>query len=225
MGKGTVKPNFEREMEQLIQGCRERGQVPSLLLHSCCGPCSSSVLERLTEDFQVTVFYFNPNIAPEEEYRRRVEEQKRLLKELPCPHPVAFQEGRYCPEEFYAMAQGLEAAPEGGERCCRCYRQRLSEAAQAATAGKFDFFTTTLSVSPMKNAAWINEIGRELEARWDVRWLPSDFKKKDGYRRSIELSGTYGLYRQDYCGCVYSQRERREKEAKKALQNAEFVLK
>ena len=224
MGKGTVKPNFEREMEQLIQGHRDRGQVPSLLLHSCCGPCSSSVLERLTEDFRVTVFYFNPNIAPEEEYRRRVEEQKRLLRELPCPHPVSFQEGRYCPEEFYAMAQGLETVPEGGERCYRCYRQRLAEAAQAAAHGKFDYFTTTLSVSPMKNAAWINEIGQELAARWGVAWLPSDFKKKDGYRRSIELSRTYDLYRQDYCGCVYSKRERREKEAKKALQNAEFVL-
>lgn len=225
MGKGTVKPNFEREMEQLIQEYRDRGQVPSLLLHSCCGPCSSSVLERLTGDFRVTVFYFNPNIAPEEEYRRRVEEQKRLLTEFPFPHPVAFQEGRYCPEEFYALAQGLEEVPEGGERCYRCYRQRLAEAAQVAAAGQFDYFTTTLSVSPMKNAAWINEIGRELERRWDVRWLPSDFKKKDGYRRSIELSRTYGLYRQDYCGCVYSQRERREKEAKKALQNAESVLK
>ena len=225
MGKGTVNRNYQREMDQIIRENREQGRVPSLLLHSCCGPCSSSVLERLTEDFRVTVFYFNPNISPEEEYRKRVEEQKRLLREQPARYPVAFREGRYCPEDFYAMARGLEAVPEGGERCFRCYRQRLAEAAREAAEGNFDYFATTLSVSPMKNAAWINQLGQELAEEWGVCWLLSDFKKKDGYRRSIELSRAYGLYRQDYCGCVYSRRERQEKEAKKALQNGDFVLK
>ena len=225
MGKGIMNLNFQKEMEQIIRFHREHGEAPALLLHSCCGPCSSSVLERLTEDFRVTVFYFNPGIAPEAEYQKRVEEQKRLLAEMPAKYPVSFLEGRYAPEEFYEMAKGWEQEPEGGERCFRCYRQRLRETALKAAEGGFDYFTTTLSVSPMKNAAKLNEIGMLLAKEYGVKYLVSDFKKKDGYRRSVELSEKYNMYRQDYCGCVFSKRERLEKEAKRALQNENFVLK
>ncbi|WP_434309179.1 epoxyqueuosine reductase QueH [Hominifimenecus sp. rT4P-3] len=217
--------NFQKEMEQIVRFHRELGEAPALLLHSCCGPCSSSVLEQLTENFRVTVFYFNPNISPREEYEKRVEEQRRLLEHLPAKYPVSFWEGRYVPEEFYQAVQGLEHISEGGERCFVCYRQRLREAAIMAAAGGFDYFTTTLSVSPMKNAAKLNEIGLELSGKYGVKYLVSDFKKRDGYKRSIELSEKYGMYRQDYCGCVFSKEERREKERKKALQNEDFVLK
>ncbi len=202
--------NYQKELDKVIQKLTEDGRTPRLLLHSCCAPCSSYVLEYLSEYFSITVFYYNPNIYPPEEFGKRVEEQERLIRGLPAKHPVSFLEGPYEPERFYEMAKGMEQIPEGGERCFRCYRLRLLETAQMARAGGFDYFTTTLSISPLKNAQKLNEIGARLAEEYGVPYLFSDFKKRNGYKRSTELSAEYGLYRQDYCGCVYSLRERRK---------------
>ena len=198
------KVNYQKVMEVILEENEERGHTPRLLLHSCCAPCSSYVLEYLTQYFSITVLYYNPNIYPPEEFDKRARELRRLISEMPVEHEVTFVEGRYEPWEFYGMAEGLEDLPEGGERCFGCYRQRLEEAAAAAKKGGFDYFTTTLSISPMKNAAKLNEIGAELAGKYGVPYLYSDFKKRDGYKRSIELSAQYGLYRQDYCGCEFS---------------------
>lgn len=198
--------NFQKELDSVIEQNERLSRVPRLFLHSCCAPCSSYVLEYLSRYFEITVYYYNPNIAPEEEYRRRAAEQRRLIEELPTVHPVKLEVGPYEPERFYEMARGLEDVPEGGERCFGCYRLRMEEAARLAAEGGYDYFTTTLSISPLKNARKINEIGEELARIYPVRHLPSDFKKRNGYKRSVELSAEYGLYRQDYCGCVYSRR-------------------
>ena len=171
-------------------------------------------MEYLSQYFEITVFFYNPNIAPEEEYVHRVEEIRRLIGEMDFVHPVTLVEGRYDPKEFYDMAKGLEEIPEGGERCFRCYRLRMEEAAKLAEEGGYDYFTTTLSISPLKNAGKINEIGEELSGIYKVEHLPSDFKKKNGYKRSIELSHEYDLYRQNYCGCVFSRREAQERDRK-----------
>ncbi len=200
--------NYQKELEKLIDGIKNESRVPRLLLHSCCAPCSSYVLEYLSRYFLITVFYYNPNISPREEYEKRVEEQRRLVEQLPAGNPITFVAGDYEPERFYEAAKGLEKEPEGGERCFRCYRLRLTEAARMAKEGGYDYFTTTLTISPLKNAGKLNEIGEELADIFQVAHLPSDFKKKNGYKRSVELSGTYGLYRQDYCGCVFSKQER-----------------
>ena len=204
------RPNYQILLDQLLENVSEReaggGNPPRLFLHSCCAPCSSYVLEYLTQYFEVTDFFYNPNIEPEEEYRHREEELKRLISRMPHRYPVTFLAGPYDPERFHAAVRGLEAVPEGGERCFICYRLRMEEAAKRAAEGGYDWFTTTLSISPLKNAQKINEIGQELEEKYGVRHLPSDFKKKGGYQRSIELSREYGLYRQNYCGCVYSRR-------------------
>ncbi len=200
--------NYQKELEKLLASLAERGEVPTLFLHSCCAPCSSYVLEYLSGFFRITVFYYNPNIYPDEEYYKRVEEQRRFIEQLPAKHPISFLEGNFDKERFYAMAKGKEHLPEGGERCRACYELRLREAAKHARRLGFDFFTTTLSISPLKNAAWLNEIGLRLEQEFGMRYLVSDFKKKDGYRRSTELSRAYGMYRQDYCGCVFSKAER-----------------
>lgn len=199
--------NYQKELDRLIGQIQKENKVPSLFLHSCCAPCSSYVLEYLSKYFDITVFYYNPNIYPEEEYRKRVQEITRLVNSMEFEHPVKLIEGRYDPQEFLRMAKGLEDIPEGGERCFRCYRQRMEEAAKLAKEGGYDYFTTTLSISPLKNAARINEIGEELAEIYHVTHLPSDFKKKNGYKRSIELSHEYDLYRQNYCGCIYSRRE------------------
>ncbi len=199
--------NYQRELEKILAEIEKSGQVPRLFLHSCCAPCSSYVLEYLSGYFQITDFFYNPNISPKEEYVKRAEELKHLIDEMPFVHKPVFLEGDYCPEEFFKMAKGLEKVPEGGERCFRCYRMRMEEAARLAAEGGYDYFTTTLSISPLKNAQKINEIGEELEKIYGVKHLPSDFKKKNGYKRSTELSGEYGLYRQNYCGCVFSKRE------------------
>ena len=196
--------NYQKELEKLIEGQQKAGRVPRLFLHACCAPCSSYVLEYLSRFFSVTVFFYNPNISPKEEYEKRVSEIQRLISEMEFVHPVAFVEGE--------MARGLEDVPEGGERCFRCYRLRMEEAARLAEQGGYDYFTTTLSISPLKNAGKINEIGQELSQIYKVEHLPSDFKKKNGYKRSIELSHEYGLYRQNYCGCVFSKRESMEKQ-------------
>ena len=199
--------NYQKEMDKIIADLEQEQKVPTLLLHSCCAPCSSYCLEYLANYFKITIFYYNPNISLEEEYKKRVEEQKRLIASLSVKYPVDFMEGRYDTERFYEISKGLEQEPEGGARCFLCYRLRLEEAVKAAKEGKFDYVTTTLSISPHKNAAKLNEIGEELGELYQVQYLPSDFKKKNGYKRSIELSKEYGLYRQDYCGCIYSKQE------------------
>ncbi|MDO4306039.1 MAG: epoxyqueuosine reductase QueH [Eubacteriales bacterium] len=199
--------NYQKELEKVLSGLNDGDRVPRLFLHACCAPCSSYVLEYLSQYFEITVFYYNPNISPREEYEKRVEEIRRLIGEMPFVYPVTFVEGEYHPEEFYEMARGLEDVPEGGERCFKCYRMRMEEAARLAAEGGYDYFTTTLSISPLKNAAKINEIGEELSGIYHVSHLPSDFKKKNGYKRSIELSAEHELYRQNYCGCVFSKRK------------------
>lgn len=202
------KRNFQKELDELIQKLYGEKQVPTLLLHSCCAPCSSYVLEYLSEYFKITVFYYNPNIYPASEYHARVQEQIRFIQELPARHPIDFTEGVYLPKAFYDCARGMEQLPEGGERCFACYRLRLAEAARAARERHCDYFATTLSISPLKNAQKLNEIGEELSLEYHVNWLPGDFKKRNGYKRSTELSREYGLYRQDYCGCIFSLKER-----------------
>ena len=199
--------NYQKELDRLIGQIQKENKVPSLFLHSCCAPGSRYVLEYLSKYFDITLFYYNPNIYPEEEYKKRVQEITRLVNSMEFEHPVKLIEGRYDPQEFFRMAKGLEDIPEGGERCFRCYRQRMEEAAKLAKEGGYDYFTTTLSISPLKNEARINEIGEELAEIYHVTHLPSDFKKKNGYKRSIELSHEYDLYRQNDCGCICSRRE------------------
>lgn len=209
------KRNYQKELDRLLEGIEKEGRTPRLFLHSCCAPCSSYVLEYLSRYFEITVFFYNPNISPAEEYEKRVEEIRRMIGEMEFAHPVELVEGEYDPQVFFQMAKGMEHIPEGGERCFGCYRLRMEEAARLAKEGNYDYFTTTLSISPLKNAQKINEIGEELAEIYQVSHLPSDFKKKNGYKRSIELSGEYGLYRQDYCGCVFSKREREENKMQK----------
>ncbi len=203
--------NYQRELEAVIKENESKSRVPRLLLHSCCAPCSSYVLEYLSDYFEITVFYYNPNISPAEEYEKRAAEQQHLIRELPAKHPIHLVVGAYEPERFYAVSRGLEQVPEGGERCFRCFRLRLEEAAKMAAEGGFDYFATTLTIRPLKNAQKLNEIGEELSELYKVEHLPSDFKKKNGYKRSVELSALYGLYRQNYCGCVFSKRDAEER--------------
>ena len=200
--------NYQKELDKVIESLSQQEKIPTLLLHSCCAPCSSYVLEYLSNYFGITVFYYNPNIYPDEEYEMRVREQQRFIRAIPAEHPIDFIEGAYDKERFYEMARGLEAVPEGGQRCFQCYELRLREAGELAKARGFDYFTTTLSISPMKNAEKLNEIGLRLAEELGVAYLCSDFKKRNGYKRSTELSREYGMYRQDYCGCVYSYHER-----------------
>lgn len=194
--------NYQKKLDEIISGMEGR---KSLLLHACCAPCSSYVLEYLSGYFDISLLFYNPNIYPIEEYRKRLNEVKRLIGEMPLRSEVRIIEGRYEPKEFFDIAKGLEQVQEGGERCFKCYRLRLEEAAKEAKKGGFDFFTTTLSISPHKNAQKLNEIGEELERQYGVRYLYADFKKKEGYKRSIELSRLYNLYRQNYCGCGFSR--------------------
>ena len=198
-----MKRNYDEEMLTIMKN------LPTgtpLLLHSCCAPCSSACLERLKEKFSITVLYYNPNIDEEKEYEKRKAEQIRFLREtgyasiLDCDHDK---------QAFEKIAKGLENEPERGKRCYACYSLRLEKTAQVAKANGFDWFCTTLSLSPHKNAEWINQIGEELEGNYGVKFLNSDFKKQGGYLRSIELSNKYNLYRQDYCGCIFSRDKRR----------------
>ena len=210
------KINYQKEMERIIkENCAGGSVTKKVLLHSCCGPCSTYCIQTLAEYFEVTVFYYNPNIYPESEYTKRVLEQQKLISEMRFKYPVTFIAGNYDSEKFYNMARGLENVKEGGERCFKCYELRLREAAKIAKNGEYDFFTTTLSISPLKNAQKLNEIGMLLAEEYGIEYLLSDFKKKNGYKRSVELSEQYGLYRQDYCGCVFSMKERKEAENKK----------
>lgn len=207
--------NYQRELEALIAENEASGTVPRLLLHVCCAPCSSWCLEYLAPHFEVTVYYYNPNIDSAEEYRRRAEEEERLLREMKLPRPVGFLKGPYEPERFAEMARGHEKDAEGGVRCFLCYEQRLRKTAEVAKEGHYDCFTTTLTISPMKRADVLNRIGEQVAKEYQIPFLPSDFKKKDGYRRSTELSKQYSLYRQDYCGCRYSKAETMRKRAEK----------
>lgn len=196
--------NFQKELEKKLQELQQQ-DVKHLLLHSCCAPCSSYVIEYLSRYFQITVFYYNPNISAEEEYRKRVLEQQRFIKKFPAKYPVDFVEGDYEPRVFFDTVKGYEQCKEGGERCFLCYELRLKKTAQLAAEKGYDYFTTTLTISPLKNSVKLNEIGLRLGEEYGVPYLLSDFKKKEGYKRSIELSKEYGLYRQNYCGCAYSR--------------------
>ena len=225
------KINYSKETEKIIDGVRLKGGAPRLLLHSCCAPCSSHCMEYLRQYFDLTVYYYNPNITEDREYQYRLSEEKRLIAEYnrqvdeqdfegmhsePGARKIRILEAPYDPENWLQSVQGLEKCPEGGERCGVCFEMRLRMAAKAAAEGGFDYFTTTLTISPMKNTALLNEIGMRLSEEYGVAWLPSDFKKKDGYKRSIELSRRFDLYRQDYCGCGFSKAERIRAEREKA---------
>lgn len=199
--------NYQQILDKKLVEITEKEQVPSLLLHACCAPCSSYCLEYLANYFRITIFYYNPNISFKEEYDKRVNELSRLLHEMPLKNPVDLVVGEHHPEVFYDAVKGLEMVPEGGERCYHCYELRLRETAKLCKEQAFDYFTTTLSISPYKRADWLNEIGGRLADEYGLSYLYSDFKKRNGYKRSIELSQEYHLYRQDYCGCVYSRRD------------------
>ena len=200
--------NYQKVMEELIRDNCSETSVPKLLLHSCCAPCSSYCISCLAEYFHVTVFYYNPNIYPPEEFRMRAAEQKRFIEQYPTKYPVTYIEAPYESDRFYEMARGMEDLSEGGERCFACYEMRLRKSVEYAAAHGFDFFTTTLSISPLKNAQKLNKIGSKLAEEYSVRYLYSDFKKKDGYKKSTEISKEYHMYRQYYCGCVFSKRDR-----------------
>ena len=207
-----MKINYQNKLDDIIKEILKENKVPSLLLHSCCAPCSSYVIEYLSNYFKITVFYYNPNIYPQDEYTKRVEEEKDFIVRFKTKHKVDFIEGNYDTDKFYSIAKGFESESEGGERCFRCYELRLRETASVAKDKGYDYFTTTLSISPYKNAQKLNEIGEKFGKEYNIQYLYSDFKKKNGYKRSIELSREYNLYRQDYCGCIFSQLERKRKE-------------
>ena len=197
--------NYQKVLDETIKKIQLNNEVPTLLIHSCCAPCSSYCLEYLSEYFNITVLYYNPNIFPKEEYEFRAREQERFINNFPANNPISFKEAPYTPEEFYAIAKGLEKEPEGGERCTKCYKLRLEYTAKLAKELNMDYFTTTLSISPLKDAKRLNSIGLELEEIYKVPYLVSDFKKKNGYKRSVELSKEYEMYRQNFCGCIYSK--------------------
>lgn len=202
IGDIMQKINYQNQLDKIIENLGDK--VPTLLLHSCCAPCSSYCIEYLSQYFEITVLYYNPNIYPETEYEKRKAEQKRLISEMQTKYPVKMLDCDFESEKFYEMAKGLENCCECGERCFKCYRLRLEKTAQETKQNRFDYFTTTLTISPLKDAQKINEIGYELAEEYNAQWLPSDFKKKEGYKRSIELSKEYNLYRQNYCGCIFS---------------------
>ena len=207
MGQKMYKENYQKMLDNVLSKIQP-DNPPSLLLHSCCAPCSSYVLSYLSEYFKITVFYYNPNIYPEEEYKKRVSEQKYFIERIPSVNKINFTEGTYETDRFYETVKNFENLREGGERCFKCFRMRLDKTAEYAAQNGFDYFSTTLTVSPYKNADILNHIGNELEVKYNVKYLFSDFKKKDGYKKSIQLSRIYNLYRQDYCGCVFSLRAR-----------------
>ncbi|MBE5844683.1 MAG: epoxyqueuosine reductase QueH [Butyrivibrio sp.] len=217
------KINYSKELEKRIDGFQKEGRYPSLLLHACCAPCSSYCLEYLRQYFDITVFYYNPNIMRETEYRKRVEEEKRLIaayneqvksgnfegmRSDTSARLINIIEGDYIVSDFLDVVKGLESCPEGGDRCTKCFELRLEESARIAREKGFEFFTTTLTISPLKDAERLNRIGQDMGEKYGVSYLPSDFKKKEGYKRSIELSKMFDLYRQDFCGCEYSRQER-----------------
>lgn len=217
--KKNENMNYQFILDKILVDVEKKNElhkVPqTLLLHSCCAPCSSYVLEYLNQYFSITIYYYNPNISELIEYKKRVEEQKKLISLLPAKYEISFLEGQYEVSEFYQAIQGLEHLGERSERCYACYRLRLEQAAKIAKENGFNYFATTLSISPYKNAKWLNEIGGNLQSVYDVNYLFSDFKKKNGYKRSIELSEQYDLYRQDFCGCIYSKVEEKNRKNNK----------
>lgn len=201
------KINYQSILDAELASITAQGITPRLLLHACCAPCSSYVLEYLTRYFDITVYFYNPNITDAAEYKKRLDELSRLISIMPHENQITLVEGEFSPERFYAFTGGLESLPEGGARCFSCYRERLEATARYMSKykGQYDYFATTLTVSPHKNAAKLNELGAELADKYGIKWLASDFKKREGYKRSIELSREYGLYRQDFCGCEFSR--------------------
>lgn len=208
--KEVILMNYEKLMEEQILNSKEGS---SLLLHACCAPCSSAVLERLASHFKISILYYNPNITEEKEYQKRLDELKNFITKLNFKYPINIIDSRYEPKEFFQIAKGLEKEKERGKRCYKCYELRLEETAKVAKEKNFDFFATTLTLSPYKITPWLNEIGEKLSEKYQANYLYSDFKKKNGYKRSIELSKEYNLYRQDYCGCIYSKLEREQNKA------------
>lgn len=202
--------NYEKLMEEQILNSKEGS---SLLLHACCAPCSSAVLERLASHFKISILYYNPNITEEKEYQKRLDELRKFISKLNFKYQINIIDSRYEPKEFFQIAKGLEKEKEQGKRCYKCYELRLEETAKVAKEKNFDFFATTLTLSPYKKTSWLNEIGENLSKKYQANYLYSDFKKKNGYKRSIELSKEYNLYRQDYCGCIYSKLEREQNKA------------
>ena len=198
--------NYQEVLEKQLEEIKE--STPKLLLHACCAPCSSYVLEYLSDFFEITIYYYNPNIHPSNEYQRRLNELKKFIKEFKCKNTVELIEVSYNPDEYFEKIKGLENLGERSKRCYECYKFRMEKSYKYAKENNYDYFTTTLSISPYKEANWINEIGSSLEKVYNVKYLYADFKKKNGYKRSLELSKIYGLYRQDYCGCIYSKKER-----------------
>lgn len=200
--------NYQEKLDELLEIIKASNKKPKLLLHACCAPCSSYVLEYLNNYFDITVYYYNPNIYPKEEFLRRKEELKKFLKQYKISNKISFIEEDYNESDYYNAVNGLENLGEKSKRCYECYKFRLKKAANYAKENNYDYFTTTLSISPYKVSSWINEIGIELEKNYKIKYLYADFKKKNGYKRSLELSRIYNLYRQEYCGCVYSKKER-----------------
>lgn len=203
--------NYQIKLDEILEQIKQKDYTPKLLLHACCAPCSSYVLEVLSNYFEITIYYYNPNIYPENEFIRRMEELKKFITEFPTKNKVTFIELDYNSNEFYQNIKGLEKLVERSMRCYNCYKFRMEESCKYASINNFDYFTTTLSISPYKDANWINEIGKYLEDKYNIKYLYADFKKRNGYKRSLELSREYNLYRQDYCGCVYSKQERENK--------------
>ena len=201
-----MKVNYNILMEEILQQIKKEKITPKLLLHSCCAPCSSYVITTLMDYFDITIIYYNPNIEPIEEYNKRKEEQIKLLKELNSPHKLDIVDCDYDNDLYHETVLNLEKEKEGGKRCFKCYELRLDYTAKYAKDNNYDYFATTLTVRPFKNSTKLNEIGLELEKKYNVKYLVSDFKKKNGYKQSIELSKKYNLYRQNYCGCIYSKK-------------------
>lgn len=205
------KINYQKKMEEIIKRHEKAEEVPTLLLHSCCGPCSTYVLEYLSKYFRISLVYYNPNIYPEKEYYFREAEQRALIDKMDTKYPIDFIASDYKPEDYYEAVKGHEKDREGGERCLLCYSLRFREAARICKEKNFDYFTTTLSISPHKNSQVLNKLGEQIAEEYGVKYLYSDFKKKNGFKRSVELTCDYNMYRQDYCGCVFSLKEARER--------------
>lgn len=205
--------NYNKIMEEELNKIKESGNIPSILLHSCCAPCSSHVIDTLTPYFNITILYYNPNIEPYEEYQKRKDEEIKFINEYPNINKLTILDCDHENEIFHQTIKGLEKEKEGGARCIKCYYLRLEKTALLAKENSFDYFATTLTVSPLKNSRKLNEIGQHLSTKYNIKYLFSDFKKKEGYKHSIELAKKYNLYRQDYCGCIYSKEEREIKKA------------
>ncbi len=193
---------LDKELESIIKS----NKVPTLLLHACCAPCSSYVLEYLSKYFKITILYYNPNITDKNEYFKRLNEIQNFIKKINYTNSVDIMDVEYNPDEYFNIVKGLEKDKEGGSRCYKCYEMRMDKTALIAKLNNYDYFTTTLSISPYKNSKWINEIGEHLQDKYNIKYLYADFKKRNGYKKSIELSKEYNLYRQNYCGCIYSKR-------------------